>query len=143
MNENTVEEVREFLDRLPQRTPQEAIGMRDEGGLWQGLLVGTAALAVLVLIGTAVPFYLAPATEPGSTAENDVTPAADSVEPEASTAASQPATEASNEPAAVGNSEVADPDRVLDTLGIGEAKEADPEENPRASELENLLDGVN
>ena len=37
---------------------------------------------------------------------------------------------------------VANPDQVLNSLGIGEAKQADPKENPLEDNLDKLLDGV-
>ena len=148
MSENAVEEVREFLEKLPQRSPQEAIGMRDEGGLMQGMILGAALLGVLTLLGTAVPFLLdsfAPKTESASTkpaTANEAAPASpDKAQAAApATDAGEGSTTAETAPPAASNA--ADPDRVLDSLGIGEAKEAAPNVNPRESDLDNLLDGV-
>ena len=37
---------------------------------------------------------------------------------------------------------VANPDQVLESLGVGEARQADPKKNPLEDNLDKLLDGV-
>ena len=139
-----VAEIKSFLAGLEHRSPQEAIGMNDESGLWKGLVLGSIMIAILTAVGTVVPYLLE--QREGST-QASVKPVA---EPQANNATEQPAAAAGDDAgladgtpaAATGEGNPPNPDKVLDSLGIGEAKSASPKENPRESELENLLDGI-
>lgn len=132
-----VEELRSFLGNLDQRTPQEAIGIEDSGGLVSSMLVSAAGFVVLLLILTAIPYFT-----PGTEAVADKKPAvSDSAEESGSGAAEVPVQPGSSMNADV---PVANPEEVMDRLNIGETKDANPNENPLDSpNLDRLLDGDN
>ncbi len=137
-----VAEVKTFLAGLKHRTPQEAIGMNDEGGLWKGLILGSIGLAILTVTGTVVPYFLFPSDGSSQASAKPATQVKDSADQPATPAAAD--TQASNNAANTepGGTNVADPEKVLGSLGIGEAKNAEPDKNPREADLDNLIDGI-
>lgn len=142
-DDRQVAEIRSFLEGLQERTPQEAIGMSGDGDLIRYLVVAVVASVALAFAGTALPYFWPvnesapaarkqrPVAEDGGTATGAV----------AEDAAVSPA--AADTTAVTPNGEpVANPDQVLESLGVGEAKQADPKKNPLEDNLDKLLDGV-
>ena len=132
-----IDELRSFLGDMDQRTPQEAIGIEDAGGLLSSLVISSIGFVVLVMLLTAISYY---------------TPSDESVAQEAQPAPAvgddADSSDSSNVPdnpaQANGNAPVANPDEVLSRLNIGETKDAAPDENPLDSpDIDRLLDGDN
>ena len=142
-DDRRVAEIRMFLNGLQERTPQEAIGMSGDGDLMRYLLVAVVASVALAFAGTALPYFW-PTAEP-ATAANKQDTAADSGRqaPETPSETSDATAAGGGKTALTPRGEkVANPDQVLNSLGIGEAKQADPKENPLEDNLDKLLDGV-
>ncbi len=126
----TVAELREFLGNMRQRNPHEVLGMVATSGLARSTLLATVLFAVLLGAMTAIPYYW-----PQSEATK---PSGDQAAATAQEAA-KPGPAASATPAA---GSPTDPEQAAVALGIDETKPADPEKNPRETELDNLLDGI-
>ena len=62
-DDRQVAEIRKFLERLQERTPQEAIGMSSDGDLVRYLLVAVVASVALAFAGTALPYFWPDAAE--------------------------------------------------------------------------------
>lgn len=132
-----VEELRSFLGNLDQRTPQEAIGMEDSGGLLSSLVISSIGFVVLLMLLTAISFFT-PSDE--SVADENKPPAAVGSDADKGSNQAAPA----NQSKAPANGPVANPDEVLNKLNIGETKTADPDANPLDNpNIDSLLDGDN
>ncbi len=129
-------ELREFIGSLKGRKPQEVMGDVASNGLVQGIVTSTIGFVVILIVFTAIPFFMAEDQPP---AQKEVTPVVASPEeqPAEQDVADQGA--ADQQPASEGG---ATGDPLLDNLGIGETKESDPEENPLDDKFNDLLDGV-
>lgn len=131
-------ELREFIGSLKGRKPQEVMGEVATNGLVQGIVMSSVGFVAVLLVFTAIPFFMA---EEQPVVQKEVTPAvAADTQQEGESAndgnSEQTATsDATAEEGATG-------DAVLDNLGIGETKAADPEENPLGDKFNDLLEGV-
>ena len=138
-------ELREFVQKLHGKSPQEMLGLVAGSNLIQSTILATIITFVLILAFTIVPYALdrnspatakaelpvpaapAPAAAPTATAAVAATPATPTAAPTGS--AALPATSPNAAP----------PDPVLDRLGIGETKAADPKKNPLEAGADDLL----
>ncbi|MDP7277973.1 MAG: hypothetical protein QF363_21010 [Planctomycetaceae bacterium] len=136
----SVEELREFLERLKGKSPQEMLGIVAESGLVKGMVTATIGTMVVLLVFTIGPWAYgelagepvqpqtlakpAPATTPNPQAAID--PATQAAAAAASVAdpGSQPPAAASGQP---------DLGAATKALGIGETKTGEPN-------LDSLLD---
>ena len=141
-DDRQVAEIRKFLDGLQERTPQEAIGMSDDGDLIRYLVFAIVASIALAFAGTALPYFW-PDTDP-TTAVRKKNSAAEEGAAATGTVADAAVSTADPTTTAVTPSgeTVANPDQVLESLGVGEARQADPKKNPLEDNLDKLLDGV-
>ena len=141
-DDRQVAEIRKFLDGLQERTPQEAIGMSGDGDLIRYLVVAVVASITLAFAGTALPYFW-PDTDP-TTAVRKKNSAAEEGAAATGTVADAAVSTADPTTTAVTPSgeTVANPDQVLESLGGGEARQADPKKNPLEDNLDKLLDGV-
>ncbi len=121
-------ELHEFIGSLKGRKPQEVVGIAANNGLVRALVTSVIGFMVVLLIFTAIPFFMA--DDPPS-AQPSITPAANRPEP----------TEV-NEPDSPSSATTADGENVLDKLEIGETKEADPDENPLDGQFNDLLKDI-
>ena len=130
----SLRELREFITQLKGRRPQEVMGMVSSNGLVQGVVISTAGFVVLLLLFTAIPFFLAD-KEP--VAGKTTAPAAQA-QPVQSTGQTQGAGDKEQKQAGSNTAG----ENVSDALGIGETKASSLEENPLENKLDNLLDDV-
>tara|TARA_A100001037_G_C14886551_1_gene516378 strand:- start:118 stop:603 length:486 start_codon:yes stop_codon:yes gene_type:complete len=128
-------ELREFIGSLKGRKPQEVMGDVASNGLVQGILLSTVGFVVILLVFTVIPFFMAD-EEPVAQKENNSTVTSTSEE----TPEEQEATQETDPQAPTAEGETGD--AVLDNLGIGETKEANPDENPLGDKFNDLLEGV-
>lgn len=142
-DDRQVAEIRSFLHGLQERTPQEAIGMSGEGDLVRYLVVAVAASVALAFAGTALPYFW-PGNDP-TTAVRKERPASEEGAAAAGAVAADAAASTADSPTTAmtpSGEPVANPDQVLESLGVGEARQADPKKNPLEDNLDKLLDGV-
>ena len=141
-DDRQVAEIRKFLEGLQERTPQEAIGMSGDGDLIRYLVVAIVASIALAFAGTALPYFWLD-TDP-TTAVRKKNSAAEEGAAATGTVADAAVSTADPTTTAVTPSgeTVANPDQVLESLGVGEARQADPKKNPLEDNLDKLLDGV-
>ena len=123
-------ELREFLNRLHGKSPQEVIGIVSANMLVQSMLIATAATIALLVVFTVWPYLtVGPHGQPVATK-----PVAPPLSPAAAAPAAPATTAAANQP----NAAAADK-----ALGSDEAKPADPGKNPLdRPDLDKLLDKV-
>lgn len=144
-DDRQIAEIRSFLHGLQERTPQEAIGMSGEGDLVRYLVVAVAASVALAFAGTALPYFWpvdeAAVRKQRTVAEDRAAATGSVAEATAASPATRPA-EAATTAVTPSGEPVANPGQVLESLGVGEAKQADPKKNPLEGNLEKLLDGV-
>ncbi|MEC9096365.1 MAG: hypothetical protein VX776_07025 [Planctomycetota bacterium] len=129
-------ELREFIGSLKGRKPQDVMGDVASNGLVQGMIMSTAGFIVVLLVFTAIPFFMA---EKEPVAQKEVPPTA--VVPE-NQATQQESVEQNSVEEESAEESAPTGDDVLDNLGIGETKEAKPDENPLDDKFNDLLDGV-
>ncbi|MAG93664.1 MAG: hypothetical protein CMJ48_07935 [Planctomycetaceae bacterium] len=134
----SVDELREFVGKLRGRSPQEMLGLVAESRLVSGIVVSTIGIAAVLLVFTAIPYWL------------------HLNEPTALEAAGAPAPVDSSEeglpvqnvqadpvsPAGGSSAQGNDVTKAASAMGIDEAKTASPDSNPLEKKLDNLLDGV-
>ena len=139
-------ELREFFARMRGKSPQEALGLVSQSGLVRGMVLSTAAFALVLVVFTVVPYALsgdkdAPTDKPATAAakpQPEAKPAADTgAQPAAPADAAAAA--ASNAADATGTPSASEPnlDRAARVLGIDETKGTDPSDVP---DLDNILD---
>lgn len=133
-------ELREYVAKFRGKSPQEMLGLVAGSSLVQGTILATVITVVFLAAFTVGPYVWkkmsppvakAPPPKPAAAA-----PAATSTAPApiASATAAKPIATASAAPP-----NAAPPDPVLDRLGIGEAKTADPKKNPLDAGADDLL----
>ncbi|NQT39554.1 MAG: hypothetical protein HQ581_18805 [Planctomycetes bacterium] len=132
----TVAELRQFLGNMRNRSPQEVLGLVATSGLARSVLLATVLIAGLLVALTAVPYYYQ-----GSEAAEPKKPSGQTAAAAQAPAESSPAEPASPAATTAGGSPT-DPDRAVDAMGIGETRSSDPKQNPRETDLDNLLDGI-
>jgi preprotein translocase subunit SecG len=144
----TVAELRDFLGQMKGKSSQEVLGMVAKSGLTRSILLATFLFAVLLVALTVGPYLLgqqgadaaAPAAGAGASAEQETAQPAESNPGDGRAEAAGP----DESPASSGEGEAVPPDadQAIDAMGIGEARVADPDENPLEDKLDNLLDGI-
>ncbi len=136
----SVAELREFLGQLKGRSPQEVMGVVAQSSLVKGIATATIATAVILLLGTVVPYALYGGPAAAQAADQNNT-----------TSASVPSATDNADAAAVNQNETTaddtdkntpDLERAARAMGIAQTKSADPETNPLDNKLDNLLDGI-
>ncbi len=146
----TVGELREFLEQMRGKSPQEMLGALAESGLIRATLQASVACVILIGTFTVVPYLLygkhggssAPATTPPAAAA--ASPAAAAPAPTAAAPTAPPPADAAAgaRPAAAGSGAPADLEKAAAAMGITETKTADPKNNPREKDLDSLLDKI-
>lgn len=139
-------ELRQFINSLKGRSPEEMLGAISGSGLVRATAQATVATVVLLVAFTLIP-WMWPSDEAGaaqagskkseSNATKTETPApatASKPDSTASTAASAPAS--GDEPSA------ANVQKAAQVMKLDEVKQADPKSNPLEKNLDKLLDGV-
>jgi hypothetical protein len=139
----SVAELREFLGHMRGKNPQEVMGLVAESGLIKSTVVSAVGLLVLLFATSALAYFLKPekkdtAATPG-VAANSAATANNTGEQPAESPADADATAAAADDGVITTKSG---DKTLDTLGIGESKISNPDENPLDSKLDSLLDGV-
>ena len=141
-------ELKEFLGRIQGKSPREMMGVMASSSLVQGLVQATVAMAVLVLVLTVVPYAWgeffsggnagAPVVESTETQPAESSGEGEEAKPD-ETAAADPniAVPPDEMPADIGS-----PAKVIDTLGVGETKEAPANVNPLEGAADDLLKGL-
>ncbi|MBI1374612.1 MAG: hypothetical protein GC159_17985 [Phycisphaera sp.] len=142
----SVAELREFLQEMRGKSPQEMLGVIAQSDLVRSTITATIAAIVLLVVLTVVPFALSKvmptdkaATGPAAAstqkpAKADAAPKPDASKP-ATANAGDAAKPASADPPAKS-------DDLLNKLGIGEQKNADPNSNPLDGKTDDLLKGL-
>ena len=142
-------ELREFLKDMKGKNPHEVLGSIAQSSLMQSMVVATIGTAALLAVGSVVPYFLsggkpavaaAPAAvQPATTPANGTTPAGNQAAgsqtagqpggagPNASN--TQPSMSELDGPGST-DSKKKQSDDILDRLGVGEDKMADPNINP-------------
>jgi len=128
-------ELREFIGSLKGRKPQEVMGDVASNGLVQGILLSTVGFVVILLVFTVIPFFMAD-EEPVAQKEDNSTVTTASEE----TPQQQEETQETDQQTPT--AEQGTGDAILDNLGIGETKDANPDENPLGDKFNDLLEGV-
>ena len=128
-------ELREFIGSLKGRKPQEVMGDVASNGLVHGILLSTVGFVVILLVFTVIPFFMADEEPMAQKEENSTVTSVSEETPEEQEATQETDAQA---PTAEGKTG----DAVLDNLGIGETKEANPDENPLGDKFNDLLEGV-
>ena len=118
----TVAELKAFLRELKGRSPQEMLGMVASNQLFRATIHALVLIAVLLLVFTAIPYFTREAPTP--VVAPTATPATP-LEAPAETPV-EPAIPAESDP--------------LESLGIGEEKQAPPNLNPLESDTRSFLD---
>ena len=128
-------ELREFIGSLKGRKPQEVMGDVASNGLVQGVLLSTVGFVVILLVFTVIPFFMA---DEGSVAQKEDSSTVTTASEE--TPQQQEETQETDQQTPA--PEEGTGDVVLDNLGIGETKDANPDENPLGDKFNDLLEGV-
>lgn len=126
-------ELREFVQNMRGKSPQEVLGAVANSGLAQGVALATLGTAILMAVFTIGPYFLYPKAPPkpvqaeaAATAESAAT---------SDVAASGPSEKAER----VGKDAASNAQQTLDKMGENETKTADPNVNP-LDNLDDLLD---
>ena len=128
----SLQELREFVGNLKGRGAREVIGIVSGNSLVKGIEMAAIGFVILLLLFTAIPFYLA-----GDESVAKKSPAASAKTTQGSAKTKPPET------GKQGQAEAANPgNEAVDKMGIGETKTFDADENPLEKKLDNLLDGV-
>lgn len=135
----SLSELREFIGSLKGRKPKEFMGEVANNGLVQGTVISTIGFLVILLVFTAIPYYMAEKepvvqkNEPAATTANEKQSKEEEKEKKEDTANDDTKSDESNGKTG---------DRVLDNLGIGETKKAATDKNPLGDKYNDLLKGV-
>ena len=134
--EASIAELRAFLAQARGRSPQEVLGLIAASGLARGMFLSTILIAVVVFVGTAVPFahgkLFGDATNSGAGAakapakDNDTEPPTPPEKKTETVDAKTPAKKTAEED-------------ILDKLGIGETKPVPKGINPLEGRAEDIL----
>lgn len=136
----SADELRQFINSLKGRSPEEVLGSLTGSGLIRAIVQATVATGVLLAAFTVGPYFLRPAeTEAAKADASASSPAAAASAPVAST---QPASAATANPAATDGPSEANVQKAAQVMGLDETKVADPKVNPLEKNLDKLLDGV-
>ena len=128
-------ELREFIGSLKGRKPQEVMGDVASNGLVQGVLLSTVGFVVILLVFTVIPFFMADEESVAQKEDSSTVTTASEETPQ-----QQEETQETDQQTPA--PEEGPGDAVLDNLGIGETKDANPDENPLGDKFNDLLEGV-
>lgn len=138
----SAEELREFVRKFRGKAPQEMLGLVAGSGLIRSTALATVITVAFMAVFTIWPYLTA---KPQATAKAVPPAAAPATAPAVAPAASVPAAPVATAdaakpvappPSATGTPKQPD---VLDRLGIGETKTADPKKNPLEAGADDLL----
>jgi len=151
----TAEELRAYVKQFSGKKPQEMLGLVAGSSLVQGTILASIITVVFMAAFTVGPYVWKRMSPPVAKASTKLVPAAAAPAPAATPAAATPgatpatAAAAGTAPAAAPGTASAvpptappgavPPDPVLDRLGIGETKTADPNKNPLEAGADDLL----
>ena len=128
-------ELCEFIGSLKGRKPQEVMGDVASNGLVQGVLLSTVGFVVILLVFTVIPFFMADEESVAQKEDSSTVTTASEETPQ-----QQEETQETDQQTPA--PEEGTGDVVLDNLGIGETKDANPDENPLGDKFNDLLEGV-
>ncbi len=133
----TAAELRAYLNTMRGKSPQEVLGSVAQSSLAQGTFVATVATVLFVGVFTVIPWKMAQNAPPASKKPVAAAkPAETTAQPDKAAPAAQPAE------TATASKPEGKPDlnqKVLDNLGVSEAKTADPNFNPLDKKDDDLL----
>lgn len=144
-------ELREFMQQIKGKSPQEVLGVMAASSLVQSCILATIGCAIVMAALTVGPYAwnqmsppakpaaAAPATAAAATTPGAPNPAAApqaALDPNKTPTAALPAPDGMDPTAA--SKPRADED-LLDKLGVGETREADPNANPLDNDKDDLL----
>lgn len=144
----SVDELRNFIGEMHGKRPEEVLGAVASSNLIQSTLIATAGIAVLLVVFTAVPYFLSGGQEEAAAGSGNQAATQTDAESDTADESSQPAAPTADDGAAQaaaggsGDATTTSGDPLLDNLGIGETKTAAPTENPLDKNLDKLLDGI-
>jgi len=149
----TVEELRSFLEGMRGKSAKEVLGTLAESGLIRATFQATVISIVGIGLFTVGPYMIyggkkkGPTTSAAAPAAATANAGASTNSPTATTSAmptsGAAATTSNNaEKASGGATPETDLDKAAKALGVSETKSADPKNNPREKDLDNLLDKV-
>jgi cytoskeletal protein RodZ len=139
-------ELREFLQQMRARRPQEVLGLIAGSHLIRNIALATVGTLVILVVGTVGPWWLNQLAADSSSAAKRSTP------PQAAASAPAPARKPEKPtdeppPAATPTStatdtkpSAADAEQAIKVMGLDDTKIADPKKNPLEKTLDNLLD---
>ncbi|MDB5388513.1 MAG: hypothetical protein JWM11_4159 [Planctomycetaceae bacterium] len=128
----TTAELREFVQNLRGKSPQEVLGAVANSGLVQGVAISTLGTFLLMAVFTAGPYFMYGKPAPKAKAEKPAE--VSSVDKDAAKPAAADS-KAANSPDAKANVQ-----KTLDKMGESETKMADPKVNPLDKVVDDLLD---
>ncbi|MFT5522610.1 MAG: hypothetical protein ACI9G1_003377 [Pirellulaceae bacterium] len=129
------DDLRDYVESLRVESAANVLGAGGENKLFSSIGMATLVIAVLLVIGTLVPYMF---SEKQTTVKPAEAPAeVEPVAPEEGAAAAATGTAA--DPATPSDADAA---RAATALGIDETKTADPAKNPLEKDLDNLLDNI-
>lgn len=137
----TIDELRSFLGEMKGRSPAEMLGAVAQSKLIRSLVLATLLTFGFLIAATIIPYILRGDDKPPAANSVTLVPVPDRPERPDPATASTPSTEAPAEETPA----PADPppvDDILDTLGIGETKEAPKGVNPLEGGVDDLLDDL-
>jgi hypothetical protein len=144
---DTVTELRDFIQHLRGKPPEEVLGLVAQSGLVRATTLATVATIALMAVFTIGPYVLAkaspkpkpvaPAPAEGQTAASSP---ADTPEADGSAAAGDTATAEATPGSAAGPLTPDQGEALLDRLGEGDSRDADPSVNPLEDSADDLLD---
>lgn len=135
----TLGEIQEFLARTRGKSPQEVIGIVARSGLVRSTVLATTLIFAFVVVFTVIPYFIYGGYDDPSSSKEPVAEAS-AEEDSADESETADDGEVAADTADTGSSG----DPALDAMGIGDAKNADPNKNPLdgSPDLDNLLDKI-
>lgn len=136
-------ELREFIQQLRGRRPQEVLGLVAQSGLAQACFVSSLGTLVLLAILTAGPYawgkmFPRPVKAPAAAAAAAPAP----TQPQPAAQGGSAATGAETAPAG-DNTPPPGTEKAMQEMGIGETKITDPRSNPLEDKGDDLLKDLN
>lgn len=134
----TAGELREFLTQMKGKGPKEMLGLVAQSTLFKGIQQSVIIFVSIILVFTIIPFtinFFAPEGDKQTVTEASASPSAEeSTQPEEDTIPNEEGTIQTP----LGETATGNP--VIDTLGIGETKEAPTKVNPLDDTGDDLFD---
>ena len=127
-------ELKEFLDKLRRKSPQEVIGIVSSSLLIQSVVIATVITVVFMAVFTIGPYFIwgSPKVKPAPTPTAAAAPASTAPAAKATTTKAEKSDGPSQEDAA----------KAIKAMGMDETKTADPKANPLEKDFDKLLDGA-